>query len=297
MFPGISHLACYQQQKRPVKNKGTDFCQKASHQKQLFYTYRLLSNIRIISVHILKISLAWLPNFSFFMQIIYDLKENFAKIHLSHWQFYVWKWGKSSPVYHMLSRIGRMCVAKRLLTEKSFDILYTLYMSRSNITRYWTQYDKWKTKTLFKLWTHKRHPMFHPYGQVMASEIAKTLGFTLIRHQSDTSVSDWCLINVDPRVFAIWDVFSDFFGDKTLWDIQSALHGDNFPWKYLNYIPPQSKTTKARYRVCFSSKSDLMFPFCPCCCNTVIMLYTKSGIICCFHNFKYPSWCKLVTLK
>ena len=117
-------------------------------------------------------------------------------------------------VYHMLSRIGRMCVAKRLLTEKSFDILYTLYMSRSNITRYWTQYDKWKTKTLFKLWTHKRHPMFHPYGQVMASEIAKTLGSTLIRHRSDASASDWCLNDVAPRFFAIWDTFSEFFGDK-----------------------------------------------------------------------------------
>ena len=38
----------------------------------------------------------------------------------------------------------------------------------------------------------------------LATQIAKTLGSTSIRHRSDTSVSDQCLINVDPRVFAIW---------------------------------------------------------------------------------------------
>ena len=35
-------------------------------------------------------------------------------------------------------------------------------------------------------------------------QIAKTLKSTLIRHCPDTEVSDRCLINVDPRVFAIW---------------------------------------------------------------------------------------------
>ena len=36
--------------------------------------------------------------------------------------------------------------------------------------------------------------------------IAKTLRLTSIRHRSDTKVSDRCLMDVYPRVFAIWDV-------------------------------------------------------------------------------------------
>ena len=38
----------------------------------------------------------------------------------------------------------------------------------------------------------------------MQTHIAKTLSSTSIRHQSDMKVSDWCLMDVDPRVFAIW---------------------------------------------------------------------------------------------
>ena len=37
-----------------------------------------------------------------------------------------------------------------------------------------------------------------------STQIANTLGSTLIRHRSDTEVSDRCLIDVDPRVLAIW---------------------------------------------------------------------------------------------
>ena len=36
-------------------------------------------------------------------------------------------------------------------------LLQTLDISRSNITRYWTQYDREKSKILFKLWTHQKH--------------------------------------------------------------------------------------------------------------------------------------------
>ena len=36
------------------------------------------------------------------------------------------------------------------------------------------------------------------------THIAKSLGSTSIRHRFDTYVSDRCLIDVDPRVFAIW---------------------------------------------------------------------------------------------
>ena len=36
-------------------------------------------------------------------------------------------------------------------------------------------------------------------------QIAKALGSKSIRHPSDTFTSDRCLINVDPKVFAIWD--------------------------------------------------------------------------------------------
>ena len=38
----------------------------------------------------------------------------------------------------------------------------------------------------------------------LASPDRTDLGSTSIRHQSDTKVSDWCLIDIDPRVFAIW---------------------------------------------------------------------------------------------
>ena len=36
------------------------------------------------------------------------------------------------------------------------------------------------------------------------SRIAKTLGSTSIKYRSDTFASDWYMIDIDPRVFAIW---------------------------------------------------------------------------------------------
>ena len=38
------------------------------------------------------------------------------------------------------------------------------------------------------------------------TQIAKTIGTMSIRHRSDTTVSDRCVIDVDPMVFAIWAV-------------------------------------------------------------------------------------------
>ena len=40
------------------------------------------------------------------------------------------------------------------------------------------------------------------------SQIAKTLGSTSIRHQSNAKVSDRCLIDIDLRVCVIWDGFT-----------------------------------------------------------------------------------------
>ena len=44
-----------------------------------------------------------------------------------------------------------------------------------------------------------------PYT-IDATQIAKTLGSMSIRYRSDANVSDRYLIDVDPRVFAIWTV-------------------------------------------------------------------------------------------
>ena len=51
-----------------------------------------------------------------------------------------------------------------------------LNISRSNITGCWTQYKRQKAKTLFRIWTHKRHPIPHkrlpitrPHGRAMGS--------------------------------------------------------------------------------------------------------------------------------
>ena len=43
-----------------------------------------------------------------------------------------------------------------------------------------------------------------PLYQPGLTEMAKTLGSTSIRRRWDTKFRDWCLIDVDPRVFAIW---------------------------------------------------------------------------------------------
>ena len=40
--------------------------------------------------------------------------------------------------------------------------------------------------------------------QLKMTQIAKTLKSTSIRYRSDGKVSDRCLIDVDPMVFAIW---------------------------------------------------------------------------------------------
>ena len=39
---------------------------------------------------------------------------------------------------------------------------------------------------------------------MMINQIAKTFGAILIKHQPDMKVSNWCLIEVDLRVFATW---------------------------------------------------------------------------------------------
>ena len=61
-------------------------------------------NINIGARCIHKFSLAWLPKFAFFfIQIIYDLEEKLAQIHLPDWQFYlpraVRQRDKSNPEY------------------------------------------------------------------------------------------------------------------------------------------------------------------------------------------------------
>ena len=38
----------------------------------------------------------------------------------------------------------------------------------------------------------------------VSNQIATTRGFTSVRKQSNAVMSDWCLINGDPRVFALW---------------------------------------------------------------------------------------------
>ena len=38
----------------------------------------------------------------------------------------------------------------------------------------------------------------------VTAQIAKTLGFTLIRYRSDAFVSDRYLIDINPKAFAIW---------------------------------------------------------------------------------------------
>ena len=45
-------------------------------------------------------------------------------------------------------------------------------------------------------------------GFTVKLEITQMLGSTSIRHQSDTFMSDWCLIDADRKVFAIWEEVS-----------------------------------------------------------------------------------------
>ena len=47
------------------------------------------------------------------------------------------------------------------------EIPKTLDISRWNVTRYWTQYERKKVKTLFIQRTHKRRPIPRPYGRAM----------------------------------------------------------------------------------------------------------------------------------
>ena len=57
------------------------------------------------------------------------------------------------------------------------------------------------------------------------TKIAKTLGSTSIRHRSDTKVSDRCLIDVDPRVFAIWDSSFSLWADGPTNDKEISGYG------------------------------------------------------------------------
>ena len=70
------------------------------------------------------------------------------------------------------------------------------------------------------------------------SQIAKTLRSTLIRYRSDTFVSDRYLIDIDPRVCAIWDtvIYQDITPAYNAFDSCSAwpgtvLHSPSGRWR------------------------------------------------------------------
>ena len=66
-------------------------------------------------------------------------------------------------------------------------------MSRLNMTRYWTQYERKCCKTLLRIWTQKRHPIARPFGRAMG-----------------------CLL--------------EFFGEKLLQDVVSTLYYTFMEW-------------------------------------------------------------------
>ena len=51
----------------------------------------------------------------------------------------------------------------RISMREGPRLVSTLNISRSNIARYWTYYERKKIKSSFRLW---RHPIPHPYGRV-----------------------------------------------------------------------------------------------------------------------------------
>ena len=59
------------------------------------------------------------------------------------------------------------CWCQSLVKWTPGPLCYRLNISQSNITWYWTQHAGKNTKILFRLWTHKRHPILCPYGQAM----------------------------------------------------------------------------------------------------------------------------------
>ena len=75
----------------------------------------------------------------------------------------------------------------------------------------------------------------------VATQIAKTLKSTSIRHRSDTYASDRCLIGIDPRVFAIWELHAQYdklpmsLGDLSLWIINSLGPSDAYMRQYFNH--------------------------------------------------------------
>ena len=54
---------------------------------------------------------------------------------------------------------------------------------------------------IIKIYSLKPNPQ---YARINSTNIAKTLGSTSIWHRSNPFASDRCIIDVDPRVFAIW---------------------------------------------------------------------------------------------
>ena len=49
--------------------------------------------------------------------------------------------------------------------------------------------------------------IFHDIAEIrVKSQIPKTHGSMSIRYWSDVKVSDWYLIDVNPRIFDVWDV-------------------------------------------------------------------------------------------
>ena len=71
---------------------------------------------------------------------------------------------------------------------------------------------------------------YHCLALSHQSQIAKTLESTSIWHRSDTEVSDRCLINADPRVFAIWNISSSWLLSE--WQLCS-LTVSVWDWKCL----------------------------------------------------------------
>ena len=98
---------------------------------------------------------------------------------------------------------GYLSVSGKTVYGQLWSVLSTidsLDISQSDITWYWTKYERNEVNTLFRLWTQKYIPYLALTGK-------------------------------------LWDIFSEFFGEKLPLDIESAMYPIRLlRWHRDNYI-------------------------------------------------------------
>ena len=103
---------------------------------------------------------------------------------------------------------------------------------QSDAISHWLWHTAWQwcMQDIAQTMNSQKEPHTSPHRWAMGSWIAKILGLMAIRHQSQTEVSDRYLIDITPRIFAIWIVYWEALTQINSNTLDRNWYGMHTPW-------------------------------------------------------------------